>query len=110
MLDEARAQLLLRNHREASRLYSEAAKSAIVDAATRIGFQLSRRRLYSDVCDMLEPWFTREHTFSNYCSMSLLETNAREDYDLGDIWMQELADDIHELFTMLEFAVSQNGN
>ena len=109
-LDEARAQLRLGDHREASRLYWEAAEGAIEDTAARIGFQLSGRRLYADVCDLLKPWYPHERTFSIYCSMSLLKTNAREDYDLGAVWMQELADDIHELFNMLEFAVSQNGN
>ena len=110
MLAEARSQLESGNHREASRLYFEAAKSAIDYTASRIGFELSGRRLYADVCDLLKPWYPHERTFSIYCSMSLLKANAREDYDLGDVWMQELADDIHELFTMLEFAVSQNGN
>ena len=108
-MEEARAQLEQGNHREASRLYFDAATRVIEETAARIGFQLSRRRLYADVCDMMEPWFPREHTFGIYCSMSLLKTNAEEDYDLGDVWMGELADDIHEPFTMLEFAVSQHG-
>ena len=110
MLDEARAQLRLGDHREASRLYWEAAKDTIEDTAARIGFQLSGRRLYADVCDLLEPWYPHERTFGIYSSMSLLQTNAEENYDLGDVWMRELADDIHELFTMLEFAVSQSDN
>ena len=51
-MEEARAQLKQGNHREASRLYFDAATRAIDDTATRIGFQLTGRRLYSDVCDM----------------------------------------------------------
>ena len=109
-LEEAHKQLRLGNHREASRLYFDAATKAIDDTAARIGFQLTGWRLHADVCDLLKPWYPHERTFSIYCSMSLLKTNAREDFDLGDIWMQELGDDIHELFTMLEFAVSQNSN
>ena len=109
-LEEAHSQLLLRNHREASRLYFDAATKAIDDTATRIGFQLTGWRLYADVYDLLKPWYPHERTFGIYSSMSLLQTNAEENYDLGDVWMRELADDIHELFTMLEFAVSQSDN
>ena len=108
--EEAHKQMRLGYRREASLLYWEAATRAIEETATRIGFQLSRRRLYADVCDMLQPWYPHERTFRIYSSMSLLQTNAEEDYDLGDVWMGELADDIHELFIMLEFAVSQNGH
>ena len=109
-LEEARAQLEQGNHREASRLYFAAATRAIDVTAIRIGFQLTGWRLYADVCELLEPWYPHERTFGIYSSMSLLQTNAEEDYDLGDVWMGELADDIHELFTMLEFAVSQHGD
>ncbi len=107
-LDEARTQLGLGNRREASRLYWEAATSAIEYAASITGFRLTRRRLYSDVCDLLEPWYTRERVFGLYCSVLLLRTNALEDYGLGDVWMRELADDVHELFDMLQFAVSKH--
>ena len=48
-MEEARAQLKQGNHREASRLYFDAATRAIDDTATRIGFQLTGRRLYADV-------------------------------------------------------------
>ena len=109
-LQRARAQLKLGNHREASRLYFDAATKAIDDTATRIGFQLTGWRLYADVCDLLKPWYPHKRTVGIYSSMSLLQTNAEENYDLGDVWMRELADDIHELFTMLEFAVSQSDN
>ena len=107
-LAEARAQLDLGNHREASRLYWEAATAAIEDAAIRIGFQLTRRRIYADVMEMLAPWFPLERTSRIYSSIMLLRTNALEDYGLGDVWMRELADDVHELFDMLQFAVSKH--
>lgn len=101
-LDEAWAQLDLGNHREASRLYWEAATGAIEDAAIRIGFQLFRRRVYADVMEMLAPWYPLERTSKIYSSMMLLRTNALEDYGLGDVWMRELADDIDGLFDTLQ--------
>ena len=107
-MDEARRQLDLGNHDEASLLYWEAATIAIDDAAERIGFRLTRRRLYSDVCDLLEPWYTRDHTFGLYSSMLLLRTNGLERYDLGEVWILELVDKVHELFDMLQFAVSKH--
>ena len=108
--EKAQGQLRLGNCREASRLYWEAATSTIEHAASRIGFQLSGRRLYSDVCDLLEPWYPHERTFGIYCSVLLLRTNALEDYGLEEAWIGELVDDVHELFNMLEFAVSQHGD
>ena len=51
-MEEAHKQMRLGYRREASLLYWEAATRAIEETAARIGFQLSRRRLYSDVCDM----------------------------------------------------------
>ena len=106
--EEASDQSRRGNHREASRLYWEAATGAIEDAAIRIGFQLSRRRIYADVMEMLAPWFPLERTSRIYSSIMLLRTNALEDYGLGDVWMRELADDVHELFDMLQFAVSKH--
>ena len=106
--EEASDQLRRGNHREASRLYWEAATGAIEDVATRIGFQLTRRRIYADVMEMLAPWFPLERTSRIYSSIMLLRTNALEDYGLGEVWMRELADDVHELFDMLQFAVSKH--
>ena len=60
--------------------------------------------------DMLARWFPLERIYRIYDSMLLLRSNALEDYGLGDVWMGELADDIQELFTMLEFAVSEHGD
>ena len=51
-MEEAHKQMRLGNRREASALYWDAATRAIEETAACIGFQLSRRRLYSDVCDM----------------------------------------------------------
>ena len=107
-MEEAHAQLQRGNHREASLLYWDAATSAIDDAAERIGFQLSRRYRYSDVCEMLEPWYPYERTFGVYASLSLLRRNALEHYDFEEVWLRELADDVHELFDMLQFAVSKH--
>ena len=107
-MEEARAQLDLGNHNEASLLYWEAATIAIDNAAERIGFQLTRRHLYSDVCDLLEPWYSDEHTFRLYSSMLLLRTNGLERYDFDAVWILELVDKVHELFDMLQFAVSKH--
>ena len=107
-MKEARTQLDLGNHNAASLLYWDAATIAIDDAAARIGFQLTRRRLYSDVCDLLEPWYPIERTFRLYSSMLLLRTNGLERYDLGEVWILELVDKVHELFDMLQFAVSKH--
>ena len=100
-LEEARTQLDLGNHLEASRLYWEASTQAIKEASVRIGWRLERR-LYADVMDMLSPWFPLKRTSKIYDSMLLLRTNALEDYGLGEVWMRELADDVHELFDMLQ--------
>ena len=51
-MEEAHEQMRLGYRREASSLYWEAATRAIEETAARIGFQLSRRRSYSDVCAM----------------------------------------------------------
>ena len=106
-LEEARTQLDLGNHREASRFYWEASTQAIKEASVRIGWRLERR-LYADVMKMLAPWFPLKRTSKIYSSMLLLRTNALEDYGLGEVWMRELADDVHELFDMLQFAVSKH--
>ena len=108
-LEDARAHLDLGFNREASRLYWEASTQAIEEASARIGWQL-QRRLYADVMQMLAPWFPLKRTSKIYDSMLLLRTDALEDYRLGDVWMRELADDIHELFDMLQFAVSKHGD
>ena len=108
-LEEAHVLLRLGNHRVASMLYWEASTLAIEETSARIGWRLERR-LYADVMDMLAPWFPLERTSKIYSAMILLKTNALEDYDLGDVWMEELVDKIHELFIMLEFAVSQHGD
>ena len=52
--------------------------------------------------EMLEPWYPYDRTFGINSSLSLLRTNALEDYELGEVWMRELADDFHELFRMLQ--------
>ena len=109
-LDEARRQLELGNHNAASLLYWDAATDAIDDAAERIGFQLTRRHQYSDVCEMLEPWCNRDHVFGLYSSMSLLRRNALERYDFEEVWVRELADDIHELFDILQSVASKHGD
>ena len=106
-LDEARTQLDLGNHNEASLFFWEAATIAVDEAAERIGFQLTRPRLYSDVCDLLEPWYPYERTFGVYASLSLLRRNALERYDFEEVWVRELVDKVHELFDMLQFAVSK---
>ena len=59
-------------------------------------------RLYADVMDMLSPWFPLKRISKIYDSMLLLRTNALEDYGLGEVWMRELADDVHETFDMLQ--------
>ena len=106
-LEEATNELRLGNRREASRFYWEASTQAIKEASVRIGWRLERR-LYADVMKMLAPWFPLKRTSKIYSSMLLLRTNALEDYGLGDVWMRELADDVHELFDMLQFAVSKH--
>ena len=106
-LEDAGTQLDLGNHREASRLYWEASTQAIRDASARIGWRLERRS-YADVMDMLSPWFPLKRTSKIYDSMLLLRTNALEDCDLGDARMREIADDVHELFDMFQFAVSKH--
>ena len=50
-MEEAHKQMRLGYRREASRLGWQAGSRAIEDDAARIGFQLSRRCLYADVCD-----------------------------------------------------------
>ena len=106
-LEEATNELRLGNHREASRLYWEASTQAVREASARIGWRLERR-LFADVTKMLAPWFPLERTSRIYSSMLLLRTNALEDYDLGDVWVRELADDVHELFDMLQFVISKH--
>ena len=108
-LEEAHAQMRPGNHREASMLFWDASTLAIEETSASIGWSLERH-LNADVMDMLAPWFPLKRISKIYDSMLLLRTNALEDYGLGDVWMGELADDIHELFTMLEFAVSQSDN
>lgn len=109
-LERAADELRRGNHREASRLYWEAATQAIEAASECLGFDLKRRRIYADVMELLSPMFPFRRVSKIYSSMMLLKTNAEEDYALGDVWMGELADDIHDLFNMLEFAVSQHGH
>ena len=108
-VEEAHKQMRLGYRREASLLYWEAATRAIEETAARIGWKLERH-LNADVMDMLAPWFPLERTSKIYSAMILLKTNALEYYDLGDVWMEELVEKVHELFIMLEFAVSQHGD
>ena len=108
--EEAHKQMRLGYRREASLLYWEAATQAIEAASECLGFDLERRRIYADVMELLSPMFPFRRVSKIYSSMMLLKTNAEEDYDLGDVWIGELVDDIHELFTMLEFAVSEHGD
>ena len=67
----------------------------------RIGWCLERR-LGADVMKMLATWFPLERTSRIYSSILMLRTNSLEDYGLGEVWMRELADDVHELFDMLQ--------